>query len=72
MQITDGLSNCGEFIDIVQSVGLTCVGQLKEVFNGLSCSNLVPCIGGWDSAWCIKDKGVCVIIDDKMLECDVP
>lgn len=72
MQITDGLSNGGEFVDIVQSVGLTCVGRLKEVFDGLSCWNLVPCIGGLGSAWCIKDKCVCVIIDDKLLEWDAP
>ncbi len=58
MQITDGLSNSWEFVDIVQSVGLTCVGRLKEVIDGLSCWDLVSCIGGLGSTWGIKDKCV--------------
>ena len=59
MQITDVLPNSGEFIDIVYSVGLACIRQMKVVFDSLSCWNLVPCVGGLGSTWCIKDKGIC-------------
>ncbi len=47
MQIMDGLSNGGEFIDIEKSVGLTCVEQLKEVLMASVVGTLKLLLVGW-------------------------
>ena len=47
MQITDGLSNGGEFIDIVQSVGLKCVGRRRRCLMASGVGTLYLVLVGW-------------------------